>query len=345
MALDTTKERHSCQSKGYFLRYAEYLASRYGAVAYRVAVDAGFTCPNRGADRSAGGCSYCGELGSRAAYSFGLISGEASVGPTRLDDRAKASIERQVRHGLVFLRRRYRAELFLLYFQAFSNTYGPLDHLAAVYDFALSLADFRELIVATRPDCIDDERAALLASYRSPNRDVWVELGLQSADDATLARVRRGHTAADFRRAFDRLRARGVKVACHLILGLPGENETDMMRSVDYVAALRPDAVKIHDLHIPVDTALYREYIEGELTVPCGRRHVSYLASALERLPPDTIIMRLTCDTPDDRRAAPRFPPAKNIVYDEVVAELARRGTRQGGRYRADSVATEEAMR
>jgi radical SAM protein (TIGR01212 family) len=246
-----------------------------------------------------------------------------------------ASIRRQIEHGTGFLRRRYGAQVFLLYLQAFSNTHGPVDELQAVYDFALGCGDFRELIVSTRPDCIDPQRAALLAAYRRRGLEVWVELGLQSGCDATLARVRRGHTVEDFLRAFGLLREAGVRLAVHLIFGLPGEGLEQVLDTVRLVAALEPEGVKIHNLHVPRDSPLAEEHLAGELAAPCAARHLEYVIRALELLPPRTLILRLTCDTPAGRLAAPRGFPPKAEFYRELRAALAARGSRQGRLWQA----------
>jgi uncharacterized protein len=139
---------------------------------------------------------------------------------------------------------------------------------------------------------------------------------------------------AQFTEAFSLLRDRGVRIAAHLVFGLPGETAADMMSSVEYLASLEPDGVKFHDLHVPVGSGLYREYLEGELVVPAGGRHLLTLADAVERLPPSTIVMRLTCDTPEAARAAPRHPTDKQLVYERLEELLEARGTMQGSRFR-----------
>ncbi len=324
-----------------FRGYAEYLRAKYGVPAYRVAVDAGFGCPNRGADRGAyrgadraadreadrrqPGCLYCDERGALAPYQEAAVApGDAPAGE-RLD-----SIRRQIEHGTAFLRRRYGAQVFLLYLQAFSNTHAPAAELEEVYDFALGCGEFRELIVSTRPDCVDAQRAELLAGYRRRGLDVWVELGLQSGCDATLARVRRGHTVEDFTRAFGLLRSAGVRLAVHLIFGLPGEGLGQILSTVRLVAGLEPEGVKIHNLHVPRASPLAAELMAGELAVPCAGRHLEYVVRALELLPPRTLILRLTCDTPRERLAVPRGFAPKAAFYRQVRAALAARGSRQG---------------
>ena len=197
---------------------------------------------------------------------------------------------------------------FILFFQAYSNTNAPVDELRRVYDAGLALAPFRGLNVATRPDCMDDEKADLLASYRAKGLEVWVELGLQSANDATLRRIGRGHTAADFHRAYEMLRRRHVKMAVHLIFGLPGEGtRRDPADDARCSRGSDPTASRSTTFTCPRERSLPRSTAKGEFdgALP-PRRHLEYVIAAIERLPPETVIMRLICDTPAERLAAPR---------------------------------------
>jgi radical SAM protein (TIGR01212 family) len=186
------------------------------------------------------------------------------------------------------------------------------------------------LVVSTRPDCVDEGKADLLASYRSRGLDVWVELGLQSSNDLTLSRINRGHTVADFTKAYGLLRRKGIKIAVHLIFGLPGEGAREADASSRFLAALDPDGVKIHNLHIPRGTVLAEELAKGELTAPTAPRHLEYTIAAIERLPPDTVIMRLTCDTPEERLAAPRQFWPKGAFLDRLADAMRDRGAHQG---------------
>jgi len=292
--------------------YSDYFRERYGQKAYRVAVDAGFSCPNRGG-RDRPGCTYCEVSGARAPY-LDQIEG--------LSD--------QVERGLAFLRRRYHASLFVLYFQAYTGTFAPLHKLRRLYDHGLSLHPFRELVVSTRPDCVNSAVARLLASYRSETRDVWVELGLQSAHNRTLDRVRRGHSVEDFDRAFELLKTHGIKVAVHLMFGLPGEGWSEIRKTIDYLARLKPDGVKIHNLHIPYGAPLYAQYLAGGMPVIGPERHLRYTVGAIERLPEHTVIMRLTCDSYRTDRAAPRRFWDKQRFAREVAREMRARSTWQG---------------
>jgi len=314
-----------------YLTYSRYLKERHGCTVYRVAVDAGFSCPNRTGGRAGAGCSYCDADGSRAPY-LSRNEPRFPVGCTGTDGLPvdAGSLERQVSEAISFYRRTHGDGEYILYFQAYSNTNAPVEALRRVYDAGLAMASFRGLNVATRPDCLDEEKADLLASYRERGLEVWVELGLQSADDATLRRIGRGHTAADFERAFDMLRRRELKIAVHLIFGLPGEGLDEILRTMRVLARLRPDGVKIHNLHVPTGTVIASEYQKGELAVPSPQRHLEYVIAAIEHLPPETVIMRLTCDTPAERLAAPREFWSKERFLSSLEKEMRARGSRQG---------------
>jgi uncharacterized protein len=292
--------------------YSRYLTRTYGEKTYRVSVDAGFDCPNRkGQDGIA--CAFCSIGGARAPYL-----------------RSAVELRDQVETGVRFLRSRYRARAFLLYFQANCNTNADPGELHRIYDSVLGMAPFRGLIVGTRPDCIDGEKAALLSSYIAPGFDVWVELGLQSARDDTLRLIGRGHTAADFVRGFRACRDHGLKVAVHIIFGLPEESAADMRETVRFVADLRPEGVKLHNLHIPASSRMGAEYPKGELTAPGPERYLEYVISALELFPEETVIVRLTTDTPEADLLSPRFFWDKRTFASRLAREMTDRGTRQG---------------
>jgi uncharacterized protein len=298
-----------------FRSYSQYLRERYGMPARRVCIDGGFGCPHRGRPDAPAGCIYCDGGGSGSP---------APAGPP-------PPIAEQVDTGVTRARRRGDAAL-LLYFQSWSATFAPPARLRELYDSALSRADFRELIVATRPDCIDAERADLLASYVRPGFDVWVELGLQSALDRTLACIHRGHTVASFRTAFGLLRDRGLRVAVHLIFGLPGESHEDILTTASYVGALRPDGVKIHNLHVCRGTPLETLFRAGEVTVPSVSSHLRHVSEALEFLPSDVLIMRLTTDSPPARLLAPTGFGDKSTFARRLCDLMRREGRLQGSR-------------
>jgi hypothetical protein len=296
-----------------FFNYSRYLKQKYGEKAYRIAVDAGFGCPHRDEGRRAGGCVFCDASGSRAPYLADITD-----------------MKRQIESASAFIRRRYGAQIFLLYFQAFTNTNAPVKTLKRIYDSGLAVLDFHELIVSTRPDCIDKAKIDLLAGYLDQGIDVWVELGLQSASNKTLRRISRGHSRDDFTKAVMMLKSSGIKVAAHVIFGLPGEAESNILDTIQYTARLGIDGIKIHDLHIPKNAALYSHYLSGELSLPCRERHLEYCIKALELLPPSTVIMRLTCDTRNEALGFPRRQINKADFYHVLRREMIERETFQG---------------
>jgi uncharacterized protein len=338
--------------KRLFYSYSNYLKEKYGSSAYRVAVDAGFSCPNRNSDKS-GGCTYCDELGAMAVYQRGQEADLAHGGYSTLIEQLdklplcqknikqnmknrKIRIKEQIGNSINFLERRYNPEYLLLYFQAFSNTFAPVAELKEIYDYSLSLADFKELIVSTRPDCISKANIKLLTSYQQKGLDVWVELGLQTSNDISLKRINRGHSSIDFIKAFKLLKENGIKTTVHLIFGLPGEGYDEIMDSIDFIGQLKPEGVKIHNLHIPIGTEMFSEYLMGELNVPSGIRHFEYTIEAIERLPSDTIIHRLTCDTPSHRLGAPRTFFKKGSFYNLLTRTMELKGAWQGRLFNPD---------
>ncbi len=300
-----------------FYTYSDYLKNRYGRIVYRVGVDGGFSCPNRRNGRADNGCTFCGSFGARSAY---------------LGDDEKI-IEEQISRSISFLKRRYRAKDFILYFQAYSNTNADWEELKKKYDYGLSLGNFVELVVSTRPDCVNEDICKLLASYISTNLDVWVELGLQSSSDISLNRVNRGHNYQDYITAYKMLKKYEIKVAVHLIFGLPEEDSNAMLKSVEDVAKLKPDGIKFHNLHIPTGTVMFDEYLRGELSFPSSTRHSYTVADAIERIPPKTVIMRVNTDTPGSRHIIPGYFLDKSIIYNKIENILNSRETIQGCRY------------
>ncbi|WP_245540070.1 TIGR01212 family radical SAM protein [Sediminispirochaeta bajacaliforniensis] len=331
--------RRSCDNESVtkrFYRYSSYLKDRYKEPVYRIGIDAGFGCPNRNPD-GRGGCYYCDEAGSRAAYqeANGPHSFlRSSSGPDPDDPYWQTWMKRQIDEGGTFLSNRYGVHSFILYVQAFSGTWAPVPRLKHIYDYLLSLASFRELIVGTRPDCVDEEVVKLLSSYASSlDMDVWLELGLQSYHDQTLRHIGRGHDTSAFERAYETARAGGLKCSVHLIFGLPGEDDAMMEESVCRLARLRPDGVKIHNLHIAEGTRFAQWWREGRLQVPDTTHHLRLVADALELLPETTVVQRVTCDTPKARLLAPVDFASKAHFYRLLDEELEKRNSYQGRRF------------
>ncbi|AEC02649.1 TIGR01212 family radical SAM protein [Parasphaerochaeta coccoides] len=320
--------------------YGPMLRSLYGATVYRVGVDGGFSCPNRASDRS-GGCVFCDGTGASSVYQrdneqvFAHGTSFASAlcfGPRYAGgmEARLSSVDEQIERGKKFLERRYNARLFSLYLQAWTNTWGSHDEMEAVWNHALSRGPWVEFIVSTRPDCVGDTVADSLAACSSQVRKVWAEIGLQSANDATLRRMSRGHGSSGFIPAVKRLHSRGIGVCAHLILGYPGERWDDYEKTVSMVNDSGCEAVKIHNLHIPGGTRLYAEYQQGEIAVASTMRHVEDVIFVLRRLKSDVMVQRLVCETPDHRLAVPRGFADKNKFLMLLQRTMEERNVRQG---------------
>lgn len=291
---------------------SRYLRGRFGCRVARIPLDGGLGCPNRDGALSSQGCIFCNEKGSG--------TGAAGAGLT---------VAEQLEQGLQRFGR--RAERFMAYFQAFTNTYAPPERLKGLWDQALTSDRVVGLAVATRPDCLEEEALALLSGY-AESREVWLELGLQSASDKTLALINRGHTAADFARAIERSRGRGLKLVAHVILGLPGEGEAEMDRTAAFLGELGLDGVKIHSLYICRDTALAGLYAAGRYACLGREEYVQRAVHFLEHLPPDMVIHRLTGDPAPDELVAPDWSRNKQQTLRSIRERLAKLDTWQGRR-------------
>ena len=303
-------------SKRYYI-ISDELKATFGCRVQRISLDAGFTCPNRDGRVGTTGCIYCGGSGSG---SFGISRG--------------AAIAAQLEAGKEVMVRKYRAQKFLAYFQAYSNTYAPVERLAALYDEALAVPDVVGLIVGTRPDCLPEQVLDLLAGYARRGW-FWLELGLQSPLDRTLRLLNRGHDFAVFAAAVRACRARCIRVCVHVILGLPGETREEMLATPRLLNELGVDGVKIHLLHVMRDTELADMYRRGAVELLSREEYVALVCDFLERLDPGISIQRLTGDGGRDHLIAPLWSLAKFEVLNAIDAELERRGTRQGSRLEA----------
>lgn len=294
--------------------FSEHLKERFGGRIHKISVDAGFSCPNRDGTRSLPGCLFCDPGGS------GATGIERSL-----------PVAEQLEAGKEVMRRKYKAKRFLAYFQPFSNTFAPAEELRALYDEALAVTDVVGLSVGTRPDCLPADVLDLLADYHRRTY-FWLELGLQSMHDATLAFLRRGHDYATFLAAYREAKARGLRVCVHIILGLPGESRQAMLTTADEMARLRVDGIKIHLLHVLKGTPLGDLYERSGIPVLEQAEYVTLAADFLARLHPDTLIHRLTGDGPRARLLAPLWSLNKWEVLNAIDDELRRRDLRQGCR-------------
>ena len=266
--------------------FVGYLKKRYGCRLQKLVVDAGFSCPNRDGTLSTGGCTYCDNAAFHPGYST----------PDK-------SITRQLDEGIEFHQGRYRSVTkYLAYFQAFSNTYGPLEKIRRVYEEALAHKDVVGIVVGTRPDCIDAEKLDYLKEL-SQDKVVIVEYGIESCHDATLRRINRGHTFEQARRAVELTAEKGIMQGAHFIFGLPGETVPMMMELAPEINALPLDTVKFHQLQIIKGTAMEREFRERreDFVTFTLEGYIDFFVDFLERLRPDLHIERFAGEVP------PRF--------------------------------------
>jgi len=295
-----------------FQLYSTYLKARFGGRVHKISIDAGFGCPNRDGGRAAHGCLFCDPGGSGAV---GIERSEPI--PVQLE-RAKE-----------LMRRKYRAKYFIAYFQPFSNTFAPVEVLRDCYDQALAVEDVVGLAVGTRPDCLPEEILDLLAEYHQRTY-FWLELGLQTSHDRSLSYLQRGHDYRCFHDSYRRAKQRGLRICVHLILGLPGESREDILATAEEMARLKVDGVKLHLLHVLDGTPLGELYKQGQVPMLEMQEYVELAVDFIERLPPDTLIQRLTGDGPRNILLAPLWSMNKWEVLNAIDAELERRGTRQG---------------
>lgn len=311
--MNGTNENNTSEKR--YRAFSVYLKEKFRCKVYKVSIDAGFTCPNRDGKLGAGGCIYCNNQGFSPN--------------TR---RARIPVPEQLEQGMAIMRRRYKAEKFIAYFQAFTNTYAPVEKLETLYREALRPADVVGLSVGTRPDCVEDPVVELLAEL-GRDCEVWIELGLQSAHDSTLRSINRKHDVAAFADAVRRMKKHPqLKICGHIILGLPGETREMMLDSADLLSDLGAHGVKIHLLHILKDTPLEKMHERGEVKIFEFPEYVNLVVEYLERLDPEMVIQRLTADGPSELLIAPKWANEKKRTIDKIEKELLKRNTRQGAK-------------
>jgi radical SAM protein (TIGR01212 family) len=294
--------------------FGRAMLRKHGERVHKIALDAGFTCPNRDGSKGTGGCTFC----NNRSFAPGTHAGQ--------------SMAAQFRQARARIARRTGARQFIAYFQAYTNTYAHVDALRALYDRALAEPDVIGLSIGTRPDCAPPEVLDLLMEYRERGHEVWLELGLQSAFDETLARVNRGHGFAEYAAAAKAARARGIPVCCHLIIGLPGETEAHCHATLDRALDAGADGLKLHPLHVVRQTRLALDWRRGAYTPLSEAEYLRIAADLIERTPGDVIFHRLTGTASRDILLAPAWCAKKWDVLNGIGRELQRRGTRQGAR-------------
>jgi radical SAM protein (TIGR01212 family) len=295
-----------------FNSFNRVLRDIFEARVYKIGLRLDFTCPNRDGTVAVGGCIYC----NNASH-------------TPADYRPRTSVTSQLEQGAMAIQKRHKAQKFIAYFQSYTNTYDSVDKLEKLYREALEFPGVVGLAIATRPDCLPDEVIDLISDL-SHNTYLWLELGLESMHDRTLAWVNRGHGLREYVDAVERAKKRGLRICTHLILGFPGESREDMLKTPLLFNRLGVDGVKLHNLHVIKNTPLEKIYYSGELNLFTRDEYVDLVVDFLELLDANIIIHRLSGETYRAITVAPDWSIDKIGVHNAIFKALEMRDTWQG---------------
>ncbi len=297
---------------GPYYKYVDYLKNIYNQRVQKVTVDGGFTCPNRDGKISVGGCTYCN---NRA---FGPPSGHN-----------KLSIGQQITTSIEHLKKRYKAKKFIAYFQTYSNTYAPLEHLKELYQSALDHPEVIGLSIGTRPDCIDNEKLDYLQQL-SEKYEISIEYGLESKNDETLKKVNRGHDYQCFLDAVKLTKNRGIKICAHTILGFPWEKPEEWTDTAKELSKLPIDFLKLHQLHIVKNTQLHQQFIETPFQLLTSEEYISVVIDFLKYLSPKIAIQRLVGEAPKDLLVAPNWDFSGSQITQTITKQMQEQNIVQG---------------
>ncbi len=292
--------------------FSTWLRRQLGCKVQKISIDAGFSCPNRDGTLSTGGCVFCDNKAFSPAYC-----------------RGNKSVKRQVEDGISFFKRKYKDMKYLAYFQTFTNTYAPVEHLKSLYEEALSVEDVVGIVIGTRPDCVSDD---ILNYLEELNRQTFmiVEYGIESTDNKILKRINRGHTYECSVRAIERTKERDILVGGHVILGLPGMTEEDSIMEVERLNNTQLDILKLHQLQVVKDTRLAEEYLEKPFKVFNIDEYIRLVATLIQHIRPDMILDRFISQSPAEMLIAPKWG-IKNYEFANALDNyLAKNNIYQG---------------
>ena len=295
-----------------FNSFNRVMRERFSARVYKIGLRLDFTCPNRDGKVAVGGCIYCNNASHTAP-----------------DYQPRTSVATQLEQGAAALKKRHQAEKFIAYFQSYSNTYDEVGKLAKLYDEALKFPGVVGLAIATRPDCLGDDVLDLLAEI-AQRTYLWLEVGLESMSDRTLAWVNRGHTLSDFIDAVERAKQRQLRICTHLILGFPGESRAEILATPALVNRLAIDGLKLHNLHVIKNTQLEEFYKLGQVPLLSRENYIDLMIDFVERLDPAIVMHRLSGEAQRAMTVAPDWSVDKRGVHNAIVKAFAERGAWQG---------------
>ena len=290
----------------------------FGKKLYRLSLNGGMSCPNRDGTIGYGGCIFCSEGGS------GDFAEESRLSVTEQLRNARKRIERKLPKNIPYG--------YIAYFQAYTNTYGPVEYLRSLFTEAMEDEEVEVLSIATRPDCLPEKVVALLSELNR-KKPVWVELGLQTAKAETARLIRRGYGLSCFTEARKRLETAGIPVIAHVIIGLPGEGKGELLETIDYINRQKLEGIKLQLLHILKETGLTELYEKGEVRGLSFEEYESLLFAALARLRPETVVHRITGDGPKKLLLAPLWSGDKKQVFNRLHRDMKEQELWQGKDY------------
>lgn len=285
----------------------QYVHDKYGQKLYKIALDGGFTCPNRDGAIDTRGCIFCSGAGS------GEFAGDRAMSITRQIEKGKDRVAGKIKDGR-----------YIAYFQAFTNTYAPVEKLRSLYMEAINHQDIAVVSIATRPDCLSDEVLDLLCECNKI-KPIWVELGLQTIHPGTAKYIRRGYPLSVYDDAVNRLKASGIEVIVHVMLGLPGETRQDMLDTVSYVGKSHADGIKLQLLHVIRGTDLEKDYLEGRFETLAFEIYVELVAECVALLPKNMVIHRMTGDGDKRTLVAPLWSADKKRVLNAIQTAISQK--------------------
>lgn len=301
----------------YYYSLNDYLKKTYGEKIYKIAIDAGLSCPNRDGKIDTKGCIFCSAGGS---------------GDFAVSRKDFPTVSKQIEAGISLFSGKKIGSMFIAYFQAYTNTYGPIEYLEEIYTEALEHPSIAGISIATRPDCLGDEVLSLLATLQAQYRDkfIWVELGLQTIHEDTALYIRRGYPLCVFEKALETLHSLNIPVIVHVILGLPGENNGRILETIDYLATKKIFGIKLQLLHILKGTDLAKDYEKNFVSVYTKEEYIDLVIDCIEHLPKDVVLHRVTGDGPKNILIAPLWSGNKKDVLNSLHHRFKERGAYQG---------------
>jgi radical SAM protein (TIGR01212 family) len=288
----------------------DYLKEKFGEKVYKLSLDLGFTCPNRDGTLDTRGCSFC-------------LAGSSHFASTG------RNINAQIESAKELVLKKTKAKKFIAYFQSYTNTYAPIETLDRVFSQVIAREDIVALSIATRPDCLPDEVISLLAELNK-QKPVWVELGLQTANEKTAVNIRRCYKNEIYEKAVRSLNSVGIEVITHVILGLPDETKADMLNTVDFAVSCGTKGIKLQLLHVLKGTDICTDYENGLFSVLSFDEYTDILFDCIRRLPKNVVIHRITGDAPKKFLVAPLWSADKKTVMNEIARRMERENLLQG---------------